>query len=63
METKLKTCDWSSVYNTSGANQAVAALNELIVSLFNECFLLIKLKVSSRDPPYMSSLVKHLWKI
>ena len=63
METKLKKSDWSSVYNTSGADQAVAASNELIVSLFNECFCLIKVKVSSRDPTYMSPLVKHLCKI
>ena len=27
---------------------------------FNECFPLIKVKVSTREPPYMSPLVKHL---
>ena len=29
----------------------------------NECFPLIKDKVSSRDPPYISPLVKHLYNI
>ena len=28
--------------------------------IFNQCFPLIKVKVSSRDPPYMSPSVKHL---
>ena len=63
MENKLKECDWSSVYNTSDVDYAVTVLNELIVSLFNECFPLIRVKVSSRDPPFMSPLVKHLCKI
>ena len=51
MENKLKTCEWGSVYSTSGADDAVTVLNELIVSLFNECFPLIKVKISSRAPP------------
>ena len=63
MENKLKECDWSSVYNTSDVDYAVTVLNELIVSLFNECFPLIRVKVSSRDPLFMSPLVKHLCKI
>ena len=35
-------------------------LNDKISSIFNECFPLIKVKVSTRDPPYMSPLIKHL---
>jgi hypothetical protein len=31
--------------------------------MFNECFPLIKIKVSTHDPPYMSPLVKHLCNI
>ena len=31
--------------------------------MFNECFPIIKVRISSRDPPYMSPLVEHLCKI
>lgn len=31
--------------------------------MFDESFPLIRVKVSSRDPPYMSPLVKHLCNI
>ena len=31
--------------------------------MFNDCFPLIKVKMSTRDPPYMSPLVKHLCRI
>lgn len=31
--------------------------------MFNESFPLVRVRVSSRDPPYMSPLVKHLCKI
>jgi hypothetical protein len=31
--------------------------------MFNDCFPLIKVKMSTRVPPYMSPLVKHLCKI
>ena len=27
--------------------------------MFNECFLIIKFRISSRDPPYMSPLAKY----
>ena len=30
--------------------------------MFNECFPLISVRTSSRDPPFISLLVKHLWK-
>ena len=31
--------------------------------MFNESFPLVRVRVSSRDPPYMSPLVKHLCKV
>ena len=31
--------------------------------MFDESFPLIKVKVSSRDPPFMSTLVKHLYNV
>ena len=59
---KIKKCDWSSIYNTNDVDKATTLLNDKISSIFNECFPLIKVKVSTRDPPYMSPLVKHLCK-
>ena len=39
-------------------NEAVVLLNNIISSAFNNCFPLIEVKLSTRDPPYMSHLVK-----
>lgn len=63
MENKLKACDWSNIYAAKNVEEAVLLLNKEIVSMFNESFPLIKIKSSTRDPPYMSPLVKHLCKI
>ena len=41
----------------------VTLLNDTITNMFNDCFSLIKVKMSTHDPPYMSPLVKHLCKI
>ena len=60
MEKCLQKCDWSSIYNTNDVDKATTLLNDKVSSIFNECFSLIKVKVSTRDPPYMSPLVKHL---
>ena len=60
MEKCLQKCDWSSIYNTNDVDKATALLNDKISSIFSECLPLIKVKVSTRDPPYMSLLVKHL---
>ena len=60
MEKCLQKCDWSSIYNTNDVDKATTLLNDKISSIFNGCFPLIKVKVSTRDPPYMSTLVKHL---
>ena len=45
---------------SNDVDNATTLLNDKIPSIFNECFPLIKVKVSTRDPPYMSPLVKHL---
>ena len=60
MEKCLRKCDWSAIYNANNVDEATTLLNDKIFSIFNECFPLIKVKVSTRDPPYMSPLVKHL---
>ena len=49
--------------NTRDASEAVYILTDAIGGMYNDCFPLIKVKVSSRDPPYMTPLVKHLCKM
>ena len=63
MENKLKVFDWSKVYSANDAEEAVLLLNQEVVLMFNESFPLIKIETSSRDPPYMSPLLKQLCKI
>ena len=60
MEKCFQKCDWSAIYKANNVDEAITLLNDKIFSIFNECFPLIKVKVSTRDPPYMSPLVKHL---
>ena len=60
MEKCLQKCDWSTIYNTNDVDKATTLLNDEISSIFYECFPLIKVKASTRDPPHMSPLVKHL---
>ena len=57
MEKCLQKCDWSSISNSNEVDKATTLLNDKISSIFNEWFPLIKVKVSTRDPPYMSPLV------
>ena len=37
-------------------------LSNTLWTMFNECFPLISVRISSRDPPFISPLVKHLLK-
>ena len=59
----LEAQDWSYVKDCEDVNEATLLLNHIITSAFNNSFPLIKVKLSTRDPPYMSPLVKHLCKI
>lgn len=63
METKPSAFDWNSINNLDNPEESVKLLNASLWSMFNESFPLILVRVSCRDPPYMSPLVKHLWKI
>lgn len=63
MEKKLKDQNWSNINILNDPNEAVRTLNDTLQAMFNESFPLIGLKTSSRDPPYMSPIVKHLCKI
>ena len=60
MEQRLNECDWSRVYSSTDANEAALLLNDTLSDLYDECFPLIKVRMSTRDPPFMSPLVKHL---
>ena len=53
MEKSLQECDWSSIYNTNDVDKATTLLNDKIFSMFKECFPLIEIKLSTRDPPHM----------
>ena len=50
----------ASIHVMMPVHAAVGLLNDIITGKFNESFPLIKVKVPTRDPPYMSPLVKHL---
>ena len=63
MENKLKFFDWSRVFSVNDVEEAVLLLNQEISLMFNESFPQIKVKTSSRHPPYMSPLVKYLCNI
>jgi hypothetical protein len=63
MEKSLKEYNWTSVNNTRDASEAVSILTDAIGGMYNDCFPLAKVKVSSRDPPYMTPLVKHFCKM
>ena len=63
MEKRLKEYNWASVNNTRDASEAVSILTDAIGRMNNDCFPLIKVKISSRDPPYMTPLVKYLCKM
>ena len=60
MENKLKFFVWSKVFSVNDVEEAVLLLNQEISLMFNESFPRIKVKTSSRDPTYMSPLVKYL---
>jgi hypothetical protein len=51
---------WYSGYidDCEDVNESVILLNHIITSAFNNCFPLIKVKLSTRDPPYIDPLVK-----
>lgn len=62
MDKRLKECNWAGVNNMHDVNEAVSTLTNVIGNMFNDCFPLVKVRVSSKDPPFMTPLVKHLFK-
>ena len=60
MENKLKERDWSNFETCQNSSEKIELLNDMPCSMFEDSFLLRKVKVSSCHPPYMLPLVKHL---
>ena len=54
--------DWERFTIFVDLSGNVRRLSEALLLMFNECFPII-VRISSRYPPYMSPLVKHLFKI
>lgn len=63
MDLRLEGYDWSNLSSLDDPNESVELLSQKLLEMYNDCFPLIAVKTSSRDPPYMSPLVKHLCKI
>ena len=63
MDKKMDQFDWERFTISDDPSDNVRRLSETLFLMFNECFPVIKVRMSSRDPPYMSPLVKHLCKI
>ena len=63
MESAHRILDWGKVFSVNDVEEAVLLLNQEISLMFNESFPRIKVKTSSRDPLYMSPLVKYLCNI
>ena len=59
----LDSVDWAKTLNDDLSSDVMATqLYEILWPKFETCFPLIKVRSSSRDPPFMSPLVKHLLK-
>ena len=63
MDKKMDQFDWERFTISDDPSDNVRRLSETLSLMFSECFPVIKVRMSSRDPPYMSPLVKHLCKI
>lgn len=60
MDNLLKCHNWDIVYQCKDVNVKLDLLSTNIKSMFDECFPSISVRVPNRDPPFFSSLVKHL---
>ena len=54
----LATLDWSDVFNAVDINKAVEVLEEKILAVMDKCMPQKSIRMSSRDPVWMSPLVK-----
>lgn len=58
----LESHDWQEVFSVTDCELKCDGLTNTLWTMFNECFPLISVRISSRDPPFISPLVKHLLK-
>lgn len=58
----LESHDWREVFSVTDCELNCDGLSNTLWTMFNECFPLISVRLSSRDPPFISPLVKHLLK-
>ena len=54
--------DWQEVFSVADSELKCGELSNTLWAMFNECFPLISVCISSRDPPFISPLVKYLLK-
>ena len=60
---ELGTVDWNMITKDGQTpDEMTLKFYETMWPIFEKCFPLIKVRTSSRDPPFMSPLVKHLLK-
>ena len=58
---ELESIDWNTIImNSHNLDEITLKFYETIWPKFDKCFPLIKVRTSSRDPPFMSPLVNHL---
>ena len=62
MASLLESHDWQDVFSAADCELKCDKLSNTLWTMFNECFPLISVRISSRDPPFISPLVKHLLK-
>jgi hypothetical protein len=63
MFSDLDSVDWIKIINNELSSDVMATrFYETLWSKFETCFPLIKVRSSSRDPPFMSPFVQHLLK-
>ena len=61
---KMDDFQWDTITNgTTCPNEMINNFYNKIWPIFDECFPVIKTRVSSRDPPFLSPIVKHLLKL
>ena len=62
MSRLLEEYNWSFVLSTQCIREKVQNFQFALMQMYNDCFPVKTVLMSSRDPPFMSPLVKHLLK-
>ena len=59
---ELEDYDWTSLINAPDVEMATSIFNKELHNLMDKCFPVRRMVMSSRDPPWITSLVKYLLK-